>query len=144
INFWAGTSDIPAGQQRVPLRVKLFRGDSLVAHSRETEGMIQSFPVEKFEIPLFHPHKRSTMANAQIFSRGDLEKAGDYRLTVELQEGSKIIRDYRFQSDGEKVIPHPRTVLGYKPHTDYIAPRTLKKGSTTYAFEEAIWIEAGD
>lgn len=143
LNFWAGTSDAPPGKQRVAIQLRLFRDGNLVAHSRETQGMIQNYPMERHDIPLFHPHERSKMANARIFSRADLVQAGKYQLTVELQEGKTVIRDYRFESDGEKVVPHERTVIGYNPHSDYIVPRVPKQGSTTYAFEEAIWIESG-
>jgi hypothetical protein len=118
------------------------RNGKVVAHSKATTGMLDHEWLRRHTELLFHPHDAKGAPNARLFAKTDLEQTGSYRLTVELKETGKIIRDYSFSAAGGKLVPHPRTALGYEPHVDYIPPRVIRKGSSTYAFEEAFWIEA--
>ncbi|WP_425408689.1 hypothetical protein [Hyphococcus sp.] len=142
VNFWAGASDLAPGVTRAPVQIKLSRNGKLVAHSKQTQGMLDHELLRKHTLTLYQPHDRNGAANATLFSKNDIQQNGDYTLTVELTETGETIREYAFQSKGGELVPHARTALGYQPREDYIAPRVLKPGTTSYEFVEAYWIEA--
>ncbi len=142
LSFWAGASDLPDGETRGAIFVKLTRNGKLVAHSKRNQGTLDHNLLRRHTMMLFQPHERNGEANAIAFSKADMEKNGKYKLTVELTDSGKVIREYEFKSAGGALSPHPRTALGYTPKADYIAPRVLKQGTTSYEFVEAFWIEA--
>ena len=142
VSFWAGSGDLPSGQTRAPVNGKLTRNGKLVAHSKLNQGMLDHQMARRHVLTLFQPHERKGEANAELFSRANLEENGNYKLTVELTDDNKVIREFAFKAKGGKLVPNPRTELGYKPRADYIAPRVMKIGTTTYEFIEAYWLVA--
>ncbi len=141
-SFWAGSGDLPVGITRAPVNARLTRNGKLVAHSKETQGMLDHEMARRHALPLFQPHERREEANVALLTKTDIEQNGTYKLTLELTETGEVIRSFNFKSKGGKLVPLPRTELGYKPRADYIAPRVGKIGSTTYEFIEAYWLEA--
>lgn len=142
VSFWGGSGDLPAGQTRAAVNVKLKRNGKLVAHSKLNQGMLDHEMARRHVLTLFQPHERKGEANAELFSRANLEENGNYKLTVELTDDNQVIREFDFKAKGGKLVAHPRTELGYKPRADYIAPRVIKLGTTTYEFVEAYWMVA--
>lgn len=142
VNFWVSSSDIDSDKRSEPVSVKLKRNGKLVAHSRVTQGLVTNNEIlRKNDLTLYHPHERKDEYRAVVFSKEDLSQNGKYTLSVELTDSGKVLRDFKFSAKGGQLTPHPRTELGYKPRADYIAPRVLKPGTTTYEFVEAYWIE---
>jgi len=142
VTFWAGASDMPPGQIRGPILTKLKRNGEVVAHSKISTGMLDHEWLRAHKTLLFHPHDQKTEPNAKYFGKSDLSQTGDYVLTVEMKETGEVIRSFAFQAANNQLVPNPRTVLGYQPHTDYIPSRVIQRGASSYAFQEAFWIAA--
>ncbi|MFC2953221.1 hypothetical protein ACFOOP_14895 [Marinicaulis aureus] len=141
-SFWAGSGDLSAGQTRAPVNAKLTRNGKLVAHSKVTQGMLDHEMARRHTLLLFHPHERKDEANVPALTKTDLQENGNYKLTLELTETGEVIRSFSFKAKGGELVPLPRTVLGYTPRADYIAPRVVKAGSSNYEFVEAYWLQA--
>jgi hypothetical protein len=95
--------------------------------------------ITRQKFTLFEPHKANS-PNALPLAKSTIEQDGNYQLTIKTEEDGKVIRSYKFTSSNGKLNPLPRTVMGYQPHSDYIAPRIQKPGSSNYEFIEAFWI----
>jgi hypothetical protein len=141
VTFWAGASDLAPGKIRGPFTVYLTRNGKIVAHSKRAAGMLGHEWLRDYRLQLFYPHDQKGSPNALFFDKNEISKAGDYRLSVKLEETGEVIRTYAFRAAKGKLTPHKRTVLSYKPHTDYIPPRVTKRGASSYEFEEAFWIK---
>ncbi|MBI1392958.1 MAG: hypothetical protein GC152_09485 [Alphaproteobacteria bacterium] len=140
LHFWAGLSDAPAGAARAPLRVEVMRNGEIIGHNRKSVPTLGGAWMDRQAAPLFEPHKDND-PNALPLAKSDLERDGTYAVTITRDGDGAVIRQFRFVSAGGKMTPHPRTVPGYEPHTDYITPRVIREGTTGYDFEEAFWLE---
>lgn len=143
--WWTGQRDLAAGTTRAePAAAELYRDGTMVAHSRRNTMSIHPEHYRR-ERPwtLFRPHaeKDSNVAHA-LSTQELLGSPGTYELRVKRVKDAAVVRRFRFTVQDNKVVPHPRTVLGHQPATQYIAPRVIKKGSNVYEFTEAIWIES--
>ena len=138
--FFAGASDLPMGKKSAPVGVKVFRNGEMIGHSPETVGFLGNDWLGHYELLLMEPHTRDTQYKTPPLPKTELEKDGKYKLEIYLKETGEVIRQFAFESAGGKMIPLPQTVLGYEPHVDYIAPRVVKPGSSTYEFVEAFWV----
>lgn len=145
VNFrmWGGKSDLPAGSNGENLTAKLMRDDKLFGHSKSPTGYLSTNkPINRVDMVLFKPHGKQEEANVLALSEADLRSGNhDYRLTVERQSDGAVIREFSFQSKDDKLVPLPRTELGYAPHHEYLAPRAVVFGSQNYEFEPVHWLE---
>lgn len=137
--FWAGRSDLGDDVKRTGLRVEIARNGEVVGHTRAGVPYLTDENISEKRAPLLVPHEGHDPARR--LDRKALETDGNYTITVSREEDGGVIRRFSYQAKGGKIVPLPRTTLGYKPHTDYIPPRTLKAGTTTYEFTEAVWVE---
>lgn len=142
VHFWAGSSDLPDGQTRAPFVVKVERDGVLIAHSNPRTGHINHRPISHNKAFLQEPHEADKSHLAKNVALAELQKDGNYKVTVELADSGTVIRTYQFASGGGQITPHPRTTLNYQPNSAYIAPRATVRGSTTYEFEAVHWIES--
>jgi hypothetical protein len=139
--YWLGGKDLAPGERTGRPFVKLYRDGDAVAHSRRTEGHFRQGHFDQTKATLFHPHRAGTEANVRPYLLDDWLVDGDYELRVTRQSDGATIRSFDFRVAGGEFEPHPRTVLGYEPRTDYIAPRVQRKGATALELTEAIWIQ---
>jgi hypothetical protein len=70
----------------------------------------------------------------------DLAVGGAFELNVTRSSDGAVLRDFTVTVAEGQIAPLASTQLGFEPPTDFIAPRVLRKGSTVYEFEDAIWI----
>jgi hypothetical protein len=138
---WFMPVDLPAPDAfQVLFDAELYRDGALVAHAKKQTS---SFGVGDFgreEILLYQPHEVKEEPNAIALTMADLMTDGQYELKVTRSEDGAALRDFTFTVADGQIVPLPRTQLGFEPATDFIAPRVLRKGSTVYEFEDAIWI----
>jgi hypothetical protein len=139
VHFWAGSSDLDDGNIRGALRAELTRNGTLIAHNMKAIPTLGHEWITRQKFTLFEPHKANS-PNALPLAKSTIEQDGNYQLTIKTEEDGKVIRSYKFTSSNGKLNPLPRTVMGYQPHSDYIAPRIQKPGSSNYEFIEAFWI----
>ncbi len=141
VNYWLGGMDLAPGTVRGRPFVTLYRDGAAVAHSQRTQGHYREGHFRHAEISLYHPHPKGKEATARPFVLSDWLVDGDYELRVTRQPDGALLRSFDFEVANRSFVPHPRTVLGYQPQTDYIAPRVQKRGATSPELVEAIWIE---
>jgi hypothetical protein len=142
LHYWLGGKDLAPGKNTGKSFVALYRNGKMVAHSKEqVPGIIKSGHFDRAKTFLYHPHEVKKSANAIPFQLKDWLVDGKYEIQVTRQSDDKMIRSFDFKVVDGKFEEHPRTKLGYQPHTDYIAPRVQKKGSTALELEKAVWIE---
>ena len=140
--FWAGRSDLGGVNGRTGLRVEIKRGGTVVGHSRTGVPFLSNENMDEKRAPLLEPHEGSD-PNAERLTRSALNADGNYTVTVSREADGGVIREFSYRAQGGKIVPLARTALGYSPHADYIPPRTLKTGTTTFEFTEAVWV-SGD
>lgn len=141
LNYWLGGMDLAPGKVRGQPFVTLYRNGTAVAHSQRTQGHYREGHFKHAKISLYHPHAAGKEANARPFLLADWLVDGDYEVRVTRQPDGALLRSFDFEVANGAFVPHPRTVLGYQPQTDYIAPRVQKRGATSPELVEAIWIE---
>jgi hypothetical protein len=138
VHFWAGASDMPAGEIRGALRAELTRNGELIAHNRDSIPTLGHEWMTRQRFDLFEPHEKND-PNALFLAKSAIEQDGEYVLTIKRQADNEVIRSYKFSASGGKLVPMERTAMGYEPHGDYIAPRK-HNSSSGYDFIEVFWI----
>ncbi len=141
LHYWLGGMDLAPGARTGSPFATLYRDGRAVAHSRRTEGHFREGHFDQTKATLFHPHPKGGEVNAEAFLLDDWLVDGTYELRVTRQSDGTTIRSFDFRVAGGELEPHPRTVLGHEPRTDYIAPRVQRKGSSSLELTEAIWIQ---
>jgi hypothetical protein len=142
LNFWVGGIDLADAASRDGLFAELRRGDATVAHSRRTVGSIAPGRLQWQKISLFHPHTERETPNAELFMLSDWQaNDGAYELRISRSADGKMIRSFDFEVSAGKIQPHPRSALGYEPRFDYLLPRVVDHGASSFDMVEAIWIE---
>lgn len=138
---WLGGLDMPNPDQfQEYFFAELVRGGKVVAHSKRRTGFYSGGHFKRRRFSLFRPHTVKQEPNAVFFTMKELMVDGDYELRITRRTDRKLLRNFRIVVAKGKFRTLKRTQLGYKPATDYIVPRVIKKGSTAYEFEKAIWI----
>ncbi len=141
VYYWLGGLDLPAGKDRDKQIVTLYRNGKMVAHSKRTEGIFVAGHFKTVHNHLYHIHPENKAYNARPFLLKDWLKDGIYEVRVNRLSDKAALRSFDFKVVNGKIENHPRTKLGYKPQTDYIAPRVQKRSSTYPELVKAIWIE---
>lgn len=143
MSLWAGASDLGHGESGVPVSAVIERDGETVARTKRGNGFyIDHVWMKRRDAQIFVDHAEGDELGTAFLTRAELEKDGDYRVTITREDDGTVLRKFTFAAQDGALVPHPRTVLGYEPHPDYIAPRVLREGTTTFEFEEAFWIEA--
>ncbi|MEM9358207.1 MAG: hypothetical protein AAGB04_18555 [Pseudomonadota bacterium] len=142
VHFWAGRSDLPAGQRRSGYTIRVYRDGRLIANSNPQTGHIANDWMAHQREFLQVPHAAGQSHTARNVTMADLAKPGAYKVTVELNDSKKIIRTFHFSSASGQITPNPRTVLRYRPATDHVVPRAQYFNLGLYRFEPIHWIEA--
>lgn len=146
LNLWAGASDLGHGESGVMVSAVVERDGETIARTKRQSGFfIDHRWMNRLDALMFLDHAEGKEVGAPYLTRAELSKDGSYRVTVAREdEAGTVLRTFAFDARDGELVPHPRTELGYEPHADYIAPRVLREGTTTFEFEEAFWIEAAE
>lgn len=118
----------------------LTRDGALIAHAKRQSSTFGKGDFGRQQVVLFQPHDEKGEANAVPLTMADLSADGDYELKFTRVSDDAVLRDFKFTVANGEIAPLARTQLGFEPVTDFIAPRVVRKGSTVYELEEAIWI----
>ena len=141
LNLWLGGRDLPEGKNKEMFQASLKRDGQVLAHSKRTQGIFKDGHYQKIRTSLYHPHTERETPNALPFMLSDwTKKDGDYTLEITRNSDGQAIRSFVFTVKDGSIVPLPATALGHEPHVDYIVPRVLKAGSSSYEMEEAIWL----
>ncbi len=139
--FWLGGVDLPDGKDRDGRMASLFRDGKLVAHSKRTQGIIRKGHFKEDKSTFYHPHDAGKEVNAIPFLLKDWLVDGVYELRINRMSDKVALRSYDFKVAEGKIEQHPRSILGYQPRVDFIAPRIQKKGGSSLEMTEVFWIE---
>ncbi len=142
IHFWAGKSDFDGDGRPPATYARVYRNGTLIAHSNPRTGDIWTKPAQRSRYFFQKPHEAAKSHLAPNVTIADLSQDGAYRITIDVVETGETIREFAYRAEGGKIVPHPRTVLGHQPRTEYIPPRVPVFGGSTYEFTEAHWIAA--
>jgi len=118
----------------------LYRDGALIARAKKNTSSYGKSHFGRQEVMLFQPHEEKEEPNALPLTVVDISMDGAYELKITRASDGAPLRSFSFTVSNGEISPLPRTQLGSEPMTDFIAPRVLRKGSTAYEFEEAIWI----
>jgi hypothetical protein len=143
LHFWVGSRDLPKGETRDFFKVVLKHQGKIIAHSRETTGLISDYPKHYHHVRtnLYHPHPRKKEANAIPFLLADWTKTdGEYTMEINRLSDGALLRSFVYNVKGGKIQPIKESDLSYEPHIDYVVPRVIKP-SSTYELSEAIWLK---
>ncbi len=141
LSFWAGQRDFAETAFQEPFMVEMKRNGELVAHSKLTQGSIPNKHYQRIEAHLYHPHDRQASPNAKPFMKADWTRSGEYEITISRQSDNEIIRSFDYTASNGEIEPISEARPGYQPHTGYLAPRAIKKGSPGYEFTAVIWLK---
>jgi hypothetical protein len=78
---------------------------------------------------------------AKYFTAEDLAVDGAYEIRITRGSDGALLRSYDFDVKGGELVPLPETRFGHEPGIDYLLPRTVKRGASSFEFVEAIWIK---
>ena len=140
LNLWLGGVDLPEGAARGGFMATLYRDGETIAHSKRTQGVISAGHFERTNSTLYLPHDEKGSPNAIPLGFDDLQADGKYEIRVTRKSDGAAIRSYDFTVTDGKIQELPQTQLGYQPAIDYILPRVVKKGISSFEMDEAIWL----
>lgn len=140
--YWTGKGDLAPGTKKDTLKAYLLRNGKVIGQSSGYNGHIADERFRRHSLALLEPHEDGRSPNAAPIDVRALAQPGQYELRLERGSDRKTIRSFRFASKDGKPVSHPRTEMTYRPVAGYIAPRVVKKGSNTYQFVPAAWIES--
>ncbi|MEM9704490.1 MAG: hypothetical protein AAF850_00280 [Pseudomonadota bacterium] len=140
VHFWGGVSDFKGVKRSPATYAKVLRNGALIAHSNRRTGDIWNRPMQRARYVLQVPHETTKSHLAKGVTMADLTVDGNYRITIETVDDAQVIREFAFSTSGGVINPHPRTVLGYQPSSEFIPPRAPNFGGSTYEMIDAVWI----
>ena len=142
LSFWVGGKDLAEDAKKDMFFVTLKRDGKVIGHSRRTQGFMGLGHYKRVDIDIYRPHEEKKAANAELLMVDEWTRDGDYELIVTRTSDDAVIRRFQFKAKGGAIQPLANTDLKFEPHIDYIVPRVIERGNSTYAFEEAIWIQS--
>ncbi|MFA5633230.1 MAG: hypothetical protein WC997_17110 [Porticoccaceae bacterium] len=140
--YWTGKEDLAPGTTKDALQAKLLRGGKVIAHSSGYKGHIANERFRRHDLTLYEPHEAAKEPNPVPLSIANLMEPGKYELRLERGSDNKVLRTFRFSTKDGRIVPHSRTDLKHNPATEFIAPRVLKKGTSSYEFVAVEWLES--
>ena len=141
--FWAGGLDLADPATGEPVVAGLYDGAALIFHSKLPAGHIAPGRFARQSFHLFQPYDENAEADAPVMTIDDLTaRDGDYVLRVFRRSDNAVIRAFHLTVENGEVRQHPRAVLGYEPHMDFLLPRVTRHGQSLYGLVEAIWLES--
>ena len=141
LTMWTGGKDLPEGARQDMFMARLLRNGEMVAHSKETQGVIPQGHFEPQYVSLYHPHTTREIPNAELFMLKDWQVDGAYEIEVIRKSDGAKIRSYDFDVVDGKIQSIARSQLGFESATDFVVPRVIRKAATSLEMIEAIWIE---
>lgn len=141
IVFWVGGADLPAGKTRDMTVAKLYQNGKLVGYSKKVQGNIAAGGYLESTHTFFAPHDARQAHAAPPISRSQFMVNGNHVIRIERQSDGALLRTFPFTVQSGQIKQLPRTVLGYSPIQNFIPPRVPVKGSSTYEFKPAVWLE---
>lgn len=112
--FWASTAEL-GGVPKGTLEVVMKRGNTVLAKSAPRE-INSTTPILKSD--------GLTLANGQVFMVEHLAKmAGPF--TVELRQGSRVVKTYRGEIANGAFVAHPLSALPPSDPSHFLSPRAL-------------------
>jgi len=143
LNLWLGGMDLMPDQRRGAFVATLYRDGDVVAHSQVRQGSISSGHFELKKTFLYRPHSVKESPNALPFTMDDLESDGSYELRVTRPEDGKMLRSYDFTVSDAKIQGIAQSALGTEPAVNFVLPRVLQSGTTTFEMVPCTWIRDG-
>ena len=142
LSFWLGMQDLAEGETKDMFTATLKRGDEIVGHSKNTQGIISNDHYKRVDIEIYLPHEHKNTPYAIRVPMEEWTKPGEYTIEITRNSDSKLIRKFAFTSKDDKIQPLENSALDFDPHIDYMVPRVYKRGGHGYDFKEAIWIKS--
>lgn len=143
VGLWLGGMDLPPDARRGGFAATLYRDGEAVAHSKAQRGSISPGHFELKRVLLFQPHTPKQAPNAEAFTMEDLSVDGAYELRVTRSEDGAMLRSYDFTVAEGEVRGLAQSSLDTEPVVDYVMPRVLKPGTTTFEMVPCTWIRDG-
>jgi hypothetical protein len=141
LNLWVGSIDLPEGKARDSFNAVLLRDGEVVAQTKEDLGHLAKGHYDWQRIGFFHPHERKNAHVAKYFTAEDLLVDGSYEIRVMRGSDGTALRSFDFEVKDGEIVPLPETRFGHEPGIDYLLPRAVKRGSSSFEFAEVIWIK---
>ncbi|MEM9287650.1 MAG: hypothetical protein AAGA36_04880 [Pseudomonadota bacterium] len=142
LHFWAGKQDQPSTVKKGGIFGWIMKDDKLLAHSKRTQGYLDSRQLAPNRMLFYKPHERGKEVNAIPFYKTDmLGEDGTYTFLIRRKEDEKLIRGYQVEVKNGEMVPLPETSLQYEPGHSLVVPRVYKLGANVLNFIPAFWIK---